>query len=194
VDKANSTTTVTATPNPSQFGQAVILKATAKSDTTGTPTGTVTFKAGTTTLGTQNLVAGVASLSVSTLAVGTHPITAVYAGNADFNTSTSAAVNLVVDKAKTTATLTSTPNPSNSGQSVTFTATITPAFGGNPSGTVTFKDGATTIGTGAVSATTHKATFATTKLAAGTHSITADYAGNANWLSSTSALLKQVVK
>jgi Bacterial Ig-like domain (group 3) len=194
VDKANSTTTVTATPNPSQFDQAVILKATAKSDTTGTPTGTVTFKAGTTTLGTQNLVAGVANLSVSTLAVGTHPITAVYAGNADFNTSSSAAVNLVVDKAKTTATLTSTPNPSNSGQSVTFTATITPAFGGNPSGTVTFKDGATTIGTGAVSATTHKATFATTKLAAGTHSITADYAGNANCLTSTSAVLKQVVK
>jgi hypothetical protein len=194
VNKANSATSLTATPSPSEFNETVVLKATVKSDTTGTPAGTVTFKNGATTLGTGTLTAGVASLSVATLAVGTHAITVVYAGNADFNTSTSPVVNLVINKAKTTATLASSVNPSNGGESVTFTATIAPAFGGSPSGNVTFKDGATVLGTGAVNATTHKATFATTKLAAGTHNITAVYPGDANFLTSTTAVLKQVVK
>jgi len=194
VTKANSTSVLSATPAPSEFNQKVVLKVTVKSSTTGTPAGNVTFKNGATTLGTAVLAAGTASFSVSNLTVGTHALTVVYAGNADFNTSTSPVVNLVVNKAKTTTALTSTPNPSNGGQAVTITATIAPAFGGNPSGNVTFKDGATTLGTGAVNATTHKATFVTTKLAAGTHNLAAVYPGDGNFLTSTSAVVKQVVK
>jgi Big-like domain-containing protein len=194
VNKAGSVASVSGTPNPSEFDQTVVLKATVKSDTTGTPTGTITFKNGAATLGTGTLAAGVASLSLSTLPVGTHAITVVYAGSADFNTSTSLTDNVIVNKAKTTNTLVSSVNPSNGGQSVTFTATIAPAFGGNPTGNVTFKDGATVLGTGAVAAATHKATFTTTKLAAGTHNITAVYPGDADYLTSTSVVLKQVVK
>jgi hypothetical protein len=51
---------------------------------------------------------------------------------------------------------------------VTFTATVKGAFGGNPSGTMTFKDGTTTIGTGTLSATTHQAQFVTSRLSVGT--------------------------
>jgi Bacterial Ig-like domain (group 3) len=193
VIKANSTSIASATPNPAEFGQTVVLKATVKSTTSGTPTGNVSFKNGSATLGTVALTAGVASFSVS-LPVGTHAITVVYAGNADFNTSTSTVVNLVVNKAKTTTTLTSTPNPSNSGLAVTITATVAPAFAGTPSGNVTFRDGATTLGTGALNPTTHKATFTTTKLAAGTHNLAAVYSGDGNFLTSTSAIVKQVVK
>ena len=194
VNKAATTTTVTATPNPSQFNQSVALKAVVKSATGAVPTGNVTFKDGTTTLGTIALTSGAATLSVSTLVVGTHSITAVYGGSVNFVASTSAAVSQTVSKAKTTTTLTSSPNPSNSGQAVTFTATVTGAFGGNPSGTVTFKDGTTTIGTGTVSATTHQAQFVTSKLSVGTHNITAVYGGNAHYLTSTSPVVKQTVK
>ena len=98
----------------------------------------------------------------------------------------------VAPRASTTA-LTSSVNPSASGQSVTFTATITPASGGAiPSGTVTFKDGTTTLGTGAVN-DLGKATFTTSALTGGTHSITAVYGGDAGNLTSTSSALSQSV-
>jgi len=194
VNKAATTTSLTVTPNPSQFNQTVTLKATVTSATGATPTGNVVFKDGATTLGTVALASGTASLSVSKLAVGAHSITAAYGGGADFYASTSKAVALTVNKAKTTTILTSSPNPSVSGQAVTFTATVTGAFGGNPSGTVTFKDGTTTIGTGAVNTTTHQAHFVTTKLSVGTHNITAVYGGDAHYLTSTSGVVKQVVK
>jgi Bacterial Ig-like domain (group 3) len=193
VHKANSTTSLTATPNPSQFNQAVTLKATVKSATSGTPTGTVTFKAGTTILGTAALSSGVASLSVKTLTVGTHSITAVYGGSTNFNTSTSAVVSQVVKKANTTTTLTSSLNPSHHGNAVTFTATITPAFGGATTGTVNFEDGTKVIGTATVNTTTHKATLTTSTLSVGTHPIKAVFSGSSTLNGSSSAVLNQVV-
>jgi len=194
VNKAVTTTTLTATPNPSQFNQKVVLKAAVTSTTGAIPVGSVTFKDGATTLRTVALASGTASFSVSTLAVGAHSITAVYGGGTDFKTSTSAAVNLTVNTARTTTKLTSIPNPSNSGQAVTFTATVTGAFGGSPSGSVTFRDGTTTIGTVAVNTTTHQAQFVTTKLSVGTHNIRAVYGGDTNYLTSISAIVKQVVQ
>ena len=193
VDKAATTTILTVAPNPSSFDQAVTLKATVKSSTTGTPTLIVTFKDGTATLGTATLAGGVGTLSISTLAVGTHSLAAIYEGSADFKSSTSAAVSQKVNKAATSATLASSANPSKKGQSVTFTATIKPAFGGSPTGTVTFKDGSTTLGTGVVSTTTHRATFSTGTLSTGTHNVTALYGGDTHYLTSASAVLKQVV-
>jgi len=156
--------------------------------------GSVAFKDGATTLGTVTLASGTAAFSVSTPAVGAHSITAVYGGGTDFSPSMSTAVAHTVNKAKTTTTVTSTPNPSTSGQAVTITAAVKGAFGGNPSGTVAFKDGTTTIGTGAVSTTTHQATFVTSSLSAGTHNITAAYGGDEHYLTSASAIVKQVVQ
>jgi len=185
-----TTTTVASSLNPSTFGQAVTFTATAKA-TSGTPTGTVTFKDGTKALGSAALVAGVAKFTAKSLAVGAHSITAVYAGNVNFAGSTSAVLKQTVNKAGSSTSLVSTPNPSTVGQTVTFTATVKAATSGTPTGTVTFKDGTTTIGTGALSA--GKATFKTSKLAKGIHSITAVYGGSTSYLGSTSPVLKQTV-
>ena len=194
MNKAGTTTTVTAAPNPSQFNEPVSLKATVKSTTGAIPTGNIIFKDGTTTLGTVSLTSGAGSLSISSLAVGAHSIAAVYGGGANFTASTSAAATHTVNKAATSSALTSTPNPSNSGQAVTFTAKVTGTFGGNPSGSVAFKDGTTTIGTGTVSTTTHQAQFVISTLSVGAHNITAVYSGDAHYLTSTCPVLKQTVQ
>ncbi len=83
-----STTTLASSVNPSTFGQAVTFTATVTPDarSTDTPTGTVTFEEGTTVLGTAPLNDGVATFAISTLAVGSHSIAAVYSGDADFAT------------------------------------------------------------------------------------------------------------
>src|SRR2546427_564319 len=92
----------------------------------------------------------------------------------------------------TTTTIISSANPSVFGQSVMFTATVKASGSGTPSGTVTFMDGATTLGTGALNGSA-QATFTTTALTAGSHSITAVYGGDANFAGSTSSALSQVV-
>jgi hypothetical protein len=97
-------------------------------------------------------------------------------------------------KAKTSTVLVSSLNPSHKGQAVTFTATVTPGFGGPANGTVTFKSGGVGIGTATLNTTTHKAKFTTAKLTVGKHSITAVYNGNAHFLSSVSNVVVQVVK
>jgi hypothetical protein len=76
---------------------------------------------------------------------------------------------------------------------VTFTATVNALApgAGTPSGTVTFKDGTTVLGTGALSS--GQATFSTNALAVGSHSITAVYTADANFNGSTSAALVQKV-
>jgi hypothetical protein len=83
-------------------------------------------------------------------------------------------------------------NPSGFGEPVTFSAMITPQYSGQASGTVTFKDGATTLGSVAVSG--NVANVTTSGLAVGTHSITAVYSGDSNFTGSTSPLLSQAVQ
>lgn len=190
---ASTTTAVISSVNPSQYNQGVTFTATVTS-IGGTPTGTVTFKSGTTALGTGTLSGGKATLTTTKLAVGSHSITASFAGATYFTASVSAPLTQTVGKASTTTSLVSSANPSNQGQAVTFTATVTPAHGGSPAGTVTFKRGTTAIGTGTVNATTHKATFTTSTLPAGTLSIQATYGGNTDFSTSVSAVLKQTVK
>src|ERR1022692_1022921 len=102
----------------------------------GGPTGQVQFKDGPTVIGTSPLSGGTATLTISNLTAGTHPLTAVYLGDSSFNTSTSNTVSETVNPPGTT-TLTSSPNPSTAGQAVTLTASPVP--GG--SSTVTFYDG-----------------------------------------------------
>ena len=93
----------------------------------------------------------------------------------------------------TTTSMISSVNPSVSGQSVTFTAKVTPASGTTvPTGTVTFFDGTTSLGTGTLNAS-GVATLGTSALGVGSHSITANYGGDSNFASSTSTVLTQVV-
>ena len=197
ITKANTTTVVASSPNPSAYAQSVTFTATvsAVAPGSGTPTGTVTFKDGSTVLGTGTLSGGVATFSTSTLAVGSHSITATYtSGDGNFNASpASAAITQTVKKADTT-TLTSSVNPSKTGQNVTFTATVSPVNpkDGTPTGTVTFKDGTTVL---AVVTLNKKgiATFATKSLTSGSHPITAAYSGDSNFAVSSGSLT-QVVK
>jgi hypothetical protein len=84
-------------------------------------------------------------------------------------------------------------NPSLTGQQVTFTATVSPHGGSpTPTGTVTFSDGATPLGSAPVDGS-GVATFSTSGLGVGAHSITATYNGDANFGGSTSAAVVQNV-
>src|SRR6266516_385721 len=143
VNKADTTTTLVSSNNPSVFGQSVIFAATVSANApgAGAPTGTVIFKDGTTSLTTNTLVAGVARYTNTTFSVADHLITAVYNGDTSFNTNTSSTVTQTVNKADATTTLVSSNNPSVFGQPVIFAASVSAnAFGaGSPMGTVIFK-------------------------------------------------------
>ena len=195
VQRAGSSTTVTSSRNPSTFGQAVTLTATVTPQFGGTVRGTVSFKDGTAVLGSGSITSGKATFVTSSLHAGNHSITATYNGSAGLLPSTSAVLTETIHKAKTTTTLTSAPNPSTSGQAVTFTAKVTPAFGGKPTGTVTFRDNttATALGNGTVNSS-GIASFTTSKLAVGTHSVSANYHGDTNFNASSSTAINQVVK
>ena len=98
--------------------------------------------------------------------------------------------------AGTTTTVASSANPSTYGDSVTFTATVTRSEGtSTPTGTVSFRDGGVSIGSGTLSGSggTATATFATSSLAAGSHTITTVYGGDSNFDGSTSSPVTQVV-
>jgi autotransporter-associated beta strand protein len=197
VNQDTSTTTLVPSTNPSVFGQSVTLTATvsANSPGSGSPTGTVTFEEGTTTLGTGTLnVSGHATFNTSALLIGSNSLTAVYDGDSDFITSTSAALSLIVNRDGTTDTLTASTNPSVFGQSLTLTATVSANSPGaaTPTGTVTFEDGTTTLGTGTLNVS-GQATFNTSALLIGSNSLTAVYAGDTDFTTSTSSAVSQTV-
>ncbi len=191
-----TTTTLSSSPNPSIVDQTVNFVATVVAQNGGSPSGTVTFKDGANTIGTASVVTcncasrGTATLPLSTLGAGTHTITAVYGGDVTFTGSTSSAITqTVLPKTATTTTLNSSLNPSYVGQSVTFTAAVSPS---GASGTVTFYDGTTILGTGSLNSS-GQVTFSTSTFAAGPHSITASYNGNTNFAASSSTALTQTV-
>jgi len=144
-------------------------------------------------LGSVPLSGGSASLTISALAVGTHLIRATYGGDSNFTLSLDSLTQTVSPAAATTV-VTPSANPSAFDQSVTFTATIgvVAPGAGTPTGTVTFMDGSTTLGTGSLSST-GTASFTTSTLAVGAHSITAAYGGDGNFTTSTSGTVSQVV-
>jgi hypothetical protein len=203
VVKADTTIIVTSNHNPSVFGQTVTFSATvsAVAPGTGTPAGTVQFKVDGADRGSAvPLSSGSASIDISDLGVTTgtnHVIQAVYSGNTNYLTSTGTlSGGQQVNKANTATTVISSKNPSVYSQlAPTFTATIAavPPGAGTPTGTVTFKDRGTTLGTGTLSGGSATFTPSTTALSVGTHSITAVYPGDANFIGSTSPILTQTV-
>jgi hypothetical protein len=184
------TLNLTSSANPSTLGQAVTFTATVPQDDGLTATGTVTFQLdGGATTGVT-LVNGQATFTPATLGAGTHTLTAAYGGDIHFSGSTASLTQTV--KIGTTTTLNASPNPSKLGQAVTFTATIAVASSSGPTGTVTFKDGSTTIGTVVVSGA-NTVTFTTSTLSSGNNSITAVYSGDSVFAPSTSAAVIEVV-
>ena len=194
-----TTTALSSSANPSTVGESVTFTATVAGPSgAGTPSGSVSFDEGATTLGSAALNAsGQASFSTSTLAQGSGAITAVYTPTGNFVTSSSApltqTVNAVAVNAATTTTLRSSANPSLLGQSVTFTATVAgPTGAGTPSGSVSFEEGSTTLGSAALGAS-GQASFTTGALSLGSDTIIAVYAATGSFLASSSAPLTQVV-
>src|SRR5207302_372534 len=148
-----SKTTLSTSLATSTFGQSITLTAqvSAAGAGSGTPTGLVTFMDGNTVLGSVSLASGQATLTTSALAAGSHANTAgLVSGPGNFTGSTTGALSQVAQKASTTTTLTGPATAVSFGQTVTLTAKLTPVApgAGTPTGTVTFKDGSTVLGTG----------------------------------------------
>jgi len=188
-----TTTTLVSSQNPSIYGQAVTFTATVSPAPPNLEV--VTFKQASTILGTAPLNGGTAAFTISTLTTGgTDNITAVYAGDSIYATSTSPAVKQVVNPIPTATSLISLLNPSNYGQQVTFTATVTSGGSGTITGNVSFYNGATLLGTGALSGGVASYTTTKLQLPAGGDPITAVYKGSTTFATSTSSILSQTVK
>jgi Big-like domain-containing protein len=189
-----STAVVVAFPGPSSFGQAVSFTATVSSVPAGagTPTGMVTFHDGPTVIGQVPLnSSGVASITRSNLTPGLHGIVATYASATQFAASVSSVAHVVQNG--TSTTVSSSSNPSSFGQLVMFTATLMAANAvpGIPTGSVAFKDGDTVLATVQLDGTAH-ASFATSALSIGSHTITADFTGTNGWLNSSGVVVQAV--
>jgi hypothetical protein len=184
----SSSTSLGSSPNPSAFGSPVTLTATVTS-AGGTPTGSVTFYDGASSLGSVALAAGSAQLITSSLTAGLHSLTASYGGDAGHSASSSASVAQTVSKIATTTSVGSNNNPSTLGSSVTFTATVS-AISGTPAGSVTFADGASTLAV--ISLVGGSASYTTSALTGGSHTINATYGGNGTYFGSTGSV-SQVV-
>src|SRR5580658_7736185 len=186
------TVTLTSSVNPVNLGSNTTFTATVSSPY-GTPTGSVTFMDGSTVLGTVALnSSGVATLTVSFTTAGTHPITASYPGAGYFQAANSAVVNEVVQTLGTTLGLTSSVNPVNVGANTVLTATIT-STSGTPTGTITFLDGTTVLGTAPLNAS-GIATLTVSFSTPGTHPLTASYPATGPYNAATSPVVNETVQ
>ena len=182
-----TTTNLTASATSIAPGNSVALTATVSS-TSGTPTGTLVFMDGATVLDTETLVAGTASFSTPSLSSGSHSIVAQYQGTTTFNPSASQPQTITVGKTETTTSLVPSATSVTSGQTVSFTATVSPF---SATGTVTFLDRSTTLATESLAGGT--ASFSTSVLTAGDHIITAQYGGDGTDATSSSSPATVVV-
>src|SRR5579871_2253052 len=182
---ANSTT-LTAVVTPAAGASAI-------------PTGTVNFRSGSISLGSAALNASAtATLAIPPYTTGS--VTAFYSGDQNFNSSTSAPV-VVNSPGSGSAVqavlvvLTSSANPSNLGQAVTFTALVEPGpTTAPPTGSVQFFNNAVSLGSVALSnlQSTPQAILTTGSLTAGTHTITAAYSGDATFLPASTGISQTV--
>ena len=174
---AATTTSLSASSSQINVGQAVTFTVGVAASAGSTPSGTVSLLDGSTSIGTASLTNGAATFTIASLTAGTHSITASYAGNSADRASASSAVSVQVNGANLPSTmvaLTASPVSGISGQTISLTASVTPA---SATGTISFNDGSSTIGSAAL--TSGKATLSLSTLSVGTHSLTAAYSGDA---------------
>lgn len=197
VDKADTTTAVASSLNPSTFGQSVTFTATvaAKPPGVGTPTGTVTFNIDGNLYCINTPLANVGGMQKASctqaglpaLPAGNRVVVAIYNGDMNFNGSAgSLAGGQLVNKADTTTVITSdTPDPSlvNQPYTVNWTTSVTPPGAGTPTGDVTVSDGTG----GTCSAPVATGTCDLTSTTVGNKTLVATYSGDANFNGSVSA-------
>jgi hypothetical protein len=173
-----TTTALISSRNPSQIGQSVTFTATV-SPTPDAGSVTFTYDNGATLCAATSVSGGVATCQTTFTAGASHPVLATYSGDTAYRGSTSPTVTQVVSGGATTTTLASSSNPGSVGQTITYTATVTPAPDG---GTVSFSDGESQIaGCGTVPVSAGKAICSVTYAAVGIHSIIATYSGDASY-------------
>jgi YVTN family beta-propeller protein len=175
--------------NPSTYGVPLFFQAVVTPQFSGTPGGQVTFKDGNTVIGTHALINGQAIITVATLVIGAHSITAIYSGDGNFTGSTSSALSQTVNAGSGTATTvtlsffpTVQPNTRLFGRAVAYIATVSPS---TATGSIYFIDGNTLVGSGALS-NSGSAVFIANQFTVGRHSITAAYGGDGTYSSNVS--------
>ncbi|HEY7169756.1 MAG TPA: Ig-like domain-containing protein [Vicinamibacterales bacterium] len=186
--------------NPAAVGQPVIVSALVRPLAgTGTATGSVQFREGSTVLATGTLTNGLATVNLPGLAAGQHTITARYLGNAAFAASFSPPEMQTIysgaKPASSSTTVTVSPSPSNLGQAVTVTATVTPSAG-TPTGTVFFFADSVPLGNAPLTNVggVFRAVLTTSTLPRGAHVISASYGGDVNFGTSNALPVLQVVQ
>ena len=193
IDRYGTTLSLTATPTTSITGQTVLLAVhTASSDGTYVPTPIqlADYTSGSMLATLTPDAFGNASFSTASLSLGGHSLQASYAGDTLHATASASAFEVVSSGYSTMVTLNSSPNPSSSGQPVTFAARVTSPTG-TPTGTVQFLDGNILLGNVALDPGGN-AGFSTASLGAGTHRVTATYNPTGGYAGS-SASVSQVV-
>ena len=205
ITKAETTTALSAAPNATVYGQPATFTAavSVSGPGAGQPGGTVAFyDSGSTIAGCAaqpvNPATRTATCTTAALGIAQHSITAIYSGDANVVGSSAATpLTQTVNKAAVATTLGASANPSAAGQAVTFSATVAAAApgAGTPSGTVTFRNGATIIGTGRLSTSNGATvgTFTTSGLTVGQHTISASFGGDGNFLAGSVVMLTQYV-
>lgn len=121
---------LTASSSAPVYGQPVTLFAQVSGNGTAPPTGAVSFLDGTVAIGSGTLSPG-AAYAIVALPVGTHQISAVWGGDANWAPATSAVLSLTVSRASTVTTMTST---------LAIAVTAQPPGAGTPTGTVQLVD------------------------------------------------------
>jgi hypothetical protein len=199
VSPAATTTTVSAEPVATVFGQEVTLNARVSvvAPGAGAVSGTVEFTSGATVLGTARVDAsGSATIATTALPLGQTQVSARYVGTTDFAASAATSpATVTVSAADTRTSVSIDPDAAVSGQHVTVTAHVVPMApaSGAPTGTVVFTIGSTTLGTGHLDAT-GVATFTTSALPVGPSQITATYQGDASFHPSAASAAASIGK
>lgn len=158
------------------------------------PTGALVLRDGNTVVASQNVTnTGTYTLSVSTLSIGTHTLSAAYAGDANNSPSVSPGATVTVQQGATATSLTVSRSPSVLGQNIILTATVASSVA-NGTGSITFEDGGSIIGSATVNPN-GTASLNTNSLSFGTHTLTAVYSGDTNHaISSSSPVSEPVVQ
>jgi hypothetical protein len=174
---ATTQTTLIPTPSSAPFGSAVTLAATVTAPN-GVPNGVVHFLDGQTEIGSSQLVQGQASITTTTLSIGSHSLSAAYSGVGLFIASVSPIVTFAVQGEPTQTMLSASPNPAAFQQPVTLTASVSSASG-TVTGAVVFKDGGNTLAT--VNLANGSAATQISNSSTGPHTLSASFNGSNQW-------------
>ncbi len=181
-----SSIALSVTPSPAQYGHSVTF--TAKVTGSSIPlTGVVRFSMNGTPFALVDPDSGGTAQFSTTLPIGSFSISATYTGDEYYLESTDT-TSLNVVQATTTVTISGVQNPAPQNHSITVTASVGPG----PTGTLTIHEGSTVFGT--ITAPVGRITIAANAFSVGTHTITADYSGDANYLASTGSYSQVIGK